>query len=54
MLEIFEWEDKFNSCFSIDEEKNIIDSTYGSAMAVADVVVEDITNSVRTRDFARI
>ena len=50
MFQVFETENIFDSCFSIDEEKYIFNVTDGCSVTIADVVVEDIADFIWTRD----
>jgi len=45
MFQIFETKHVFHACFTVDEEHHIVDAADGSAVSVADVVVEYVTDS---------
>ena len=48
--EILETEAKFLTRFTIDEEEDIVNASNGTTIAVANVVVDDITKAGRSGD----
>jgi len=50
--EIFEAKTIYISGFAIDDEENIVDTTNGMAIAVADVIVEDFAEAAGSRDWS--
>ena len=42
MLEVFKTKNIFVTCFSADEEEDVVNSTDGAPIAITDIIVEDI------------
>ena len=46
MFEVFEAENVLDVCFLVNQEKDVLDAGDCSAVAVSDVVMEDVANPV--------